>query len=830
MDAYVRACKDGEALTRRWRLMVLGPSGDGKTSLINRLLGKGFTEEHVVTNALETDCKVKITHCNSEWKEYEADHLELIDTTVNQGIGHLIKDKKVSDQSDDLQKTNNSDDGDQSGWICRGCCGWVCRWCALGAPLWCYRSEDIRHELDTETKTEMVYDMMDQDEQQEAKIRLETISEIANHEEINTQAQNQMHKCNESLETDKKETNLQLQNQEPPHIESSELLKFILAIWDLGGQVIYYILHHIFLRWNCVYILVVNLSRPLHSKVPTHELPPHARQKSMEYYQSIEFWLNMVFSHMVKMKDTEELPSVVLVGTHKDTLHEDPAIQTRMANEYFSKLQSLFLNKAHFKQVHSTFLAVDSKNGDPENYAKLRTLIFDLVEKRCNQKSTRPIRWLRLEKKLHELKNDESLPDLDRNLVSFQRVRNFAKKFHIQSDEDLKLFLEFHHLTADITYCSREGLNDFVVLHPQWLIDVLKALITLDQFYPESQKCVQDIKQLQNEGILKTNSSLLNMVWSRFLKGDSPRAAKSYLLNMMSEFDLAVKYTDETYIIPCLLPVKLGKELSIFQGLIKHVPALYFMFHSSLDSFADVKIGGISYDNFLPHGLFQKLIAKCSKLGWAWTKERYQDSVSFTTDDVLISLHIRSTWIVLNVFALSNGVSVNYQNIQSDISGSITDLLNQYHPNMWFERGVNPCTRSRNECVLSIGSTSLDKDKPALHGVSCSDHMYSLTTPDFRVWFCSSPCRDLTYKDLKRVGNELADEWVQLNVAVELDVDENQIKSINSASPGMKMASFKILTFWYDQQVNKVEAFVMLCDALTKSGQSALIEKTLFAS
>ncbi len=52
LEAYQRACEDGSAETDRWRLMVLGCSGDGKTSLIDRLLGRGFNEQHIVTNAL----------------------------------------------------------------------------------------------------------------------------------------------------------------------------------------------------------------------------------------------------------------------------------------------------------------------------------------------------------------------------------------------------------------------------------------------------------------------------------------------------------------------------------------------------------------------------------------------------------------------------------------------------------------------------------------------------------------------------------------------------------------------------------------------------------
>ncbi len=753
MAAYQRACADGEAKTRRWRLMALGSCGDGKTSLISRLLGKGFTEEHIITNALETDCKVEITHFDDKWREFEDDHIELLDKGVTQSIEQSL-------QSGDSPTSSNS-------------------WSAY-----------LKHFI------ELSGTLFSPKDNTEAKERLKAIY---------------------------KAMNCTIQGDNP-----RDLAKFILSVWDLGGQAVYYVLHHIFLRWHCTYILVVNLSTPLQSPVPSHELPPHTRHTEMLYWESLEFWLNMIYSHMVKVNRGEQLPSVLVVGTHKDLLHENPQEQERLSQQYFKELQQLLLKRAHFQQVIGEFIAVDSKGGDPENYAKLKSKILDLVEENCAQSRSRPIRWLRLEKKLHELKNDESLSYLDQHLVSYERALNYGKQCHIQTDEDLRTFLEYHHLTADITYCGGEGLNNYIVPHPQWLVDVLRALITLDQFYPKTQRCEQEKDQLQKEGLLKTNGLLLSEVWKPYLAGDQTGSAKQYLLNLMVEFDLAVQYEENQYIIPCLLPVNPShKELSRCQGLAQNLPALYYKFHSSADSYTEVSRGDESYDHFLPHGLFQKLISKCSKQGWAWTNDKYQDAIVFTIDDVLISLQARSTWIVLNVYSLSNGIVVPYYKYQSVIATQIQYLLNQYHPNMWYEVAVNPCIKAHKECLLGIGYSNFCESQGKLHGVSCPKHNYSLTTPQFHMWFTPSPCRALTPRDLKKVANELTAEWNQLNLATELDIPVSDFNAINADTPDIRMASFKLLMSWYDQQVYKVEAFTTLCIAMRKAGLGGFISKCL---
>ncbi len=81
LSSYWRACEEGKAYIKRGCLMTVGASGDGKTCLIGRLIGEGFTARHNVTNALETDlrCKVKIVQCNKAWKRYEGSQTQILD-------------------------------------------------------------------------------------------------------------------------------------------------------------------------------------------------------------------------------------------------------------------------------------------------------------------------------------------------------------------------------------------------------------------------------------------------------------------------------------------------------------------------------------------------------------------------------------------------------------------------------------------------------------------------------------------------------------------------------------------------------------------------------
>ena len=772
--------------------MVLGASGDGKTSLINRLLGKPIPDEHIVTNALETDCKVEITHCDREWNECMEDHSELLDNYLTTGIENALKRKSESEEtqytSDGGHTESKKQKIDNGATLINAKVTDDCQNALQSAPS---PKPSTSSEAD---ESNIAFDEMEDPETRaEAKKRLSAI----------------------------------FRQSESAH-DAKEKNKFLLSIWDLAGQVLYYVLHHIFLRSQCIYVLIVKLTKPLDSTVPSHELPPHTRQQSIKYHQEIEFWLNMIYSHMSKSKDGQQPQNILIVGTHKDKLHDDVQQQELLAQAYFTELQRLLIQKANFQAVHGTFIAVDSKNGDPQNFSRLRSLIFDVIEGHHNWKSPRPIRWLRLEKKLHDLKYDDSLPHVDQHLVSFDKVRELGKQFHISTEEDLKFFLEFHHLTGDFTYFSRGTMKHFVVPHPQWLVDVFRALITLEQFSPQS-RCLQEKDQLLSQGLLKTDGLLLGEVWAKFLQGDAKGEAKQYLLDLMVGFDLAVKYDNDRYVIPSLLPVSPANTdpSSMVQGGVRNLPEIYFKFHSSADSHKDVLRGFEAYDNFLPHGLLQKLISKCSKRGWELSRDRrYQDFIVFIVDDALISLRARSTWIALNVFPLNMQVSINYGKYLSEVDASLRSLLGIYHKNMWFEICLKPC--ESHDCILGVGKSSFDElaDKSKLHGVTCPSHWRSIATPEFDMWFRLNPCRVLRPKDLRKIAHELTDIWSAECLAAELDVPVDYSMVIGNTDK-IRMATFNMLSCWFNQRTYKVHAFVAFCDSLKNVGLERLISECL---
>ncbi len=365
---------------------------------------------------------------------------------------------------------------------------------------------------------------------------------------------------------------------------------------------------------------------------------------------------------------------------------------------------------------------------------------------------------------MHELKDDSDTEEMKGNVISYSRMKELGKEYNIDTEKDLLTFLEFHHLTADITFCTSGNLGRYVVVDPQWLLDVFRAVITLEEFFPRDIKLQREKKRLIEKGIIQRSSGFLNKLWGNLMTNSAQNSHDElveYLLALMAEFDLAVKYDEDMYMIPCMLPA----TPKMYRKSHGQIWSLYYKFHASKKSYHKFQAGLDTEDHFLPQGLFQKLVSRCSKLhqtetGWKWDgATQYQNMVTFKHRDNVICLATENTWIKIDIFPYSTlSEKVHYSDYQSNVSAQIDFLLKTYHRNMWYEFAVNPCEACmsctcsnpqeqadlccalhgiRESCVAGIGFSRIDgEEKGDACIAKCGIHDNMLETDKFLIWFC----------------------------------------------------------------------------------------------
>ena len=777
--AYIRACADGTTIVEHGRMAVLGAGGDGKTSFINRMTGRDFNHGHIVTDGIDAIlCTIDATNCTEAWTEHNQDQMKSLNATLTGGLSKIMEEYNSTisqeieyvDIDQALKKSKATKPAES---VMNG---------EMQKPK---TFSAVQKFHPTALAKPIISELHELHPQEAANCKSDTtlqskfeIKGIKKYEENVDEPGKQSRALFRTLSRDGVTAEEKQQLIKVYHDGQKSENHSDIEIMDFGGQWVYQTVHHCFLRYKCVFILVVNLAIGLFSHVPVVTKPSmetasrfwaSRKNSTIPYIDQIIMWLNTILSHMQPDASGEYPKNVIVVGTHKDQLSYikhtyvkwwDPNL---MAEEYFKQLESLLRNKAH-KKIIRAYFAVDNKGGDVETFKELRPYVIEAIRENCDWNKKRPIRWLLLQKHLHELQNDDSIPAVERNLIPYEKVCQYEEQFKIFK-EDIAEFCTFHHLRGDITYISPKGLQSFVIANPQWLINIFKAIFTLPMHRSRHLTHLADeIHLLDADGILLATGAFLKHVWEHCLGGNrDDQERMKYLVQLLAQFEIICPLHDTSssredgkedpyYLVPSLLQWDLDlmrpDEVQWFPML----PSIYFRFHATKESAKRIKLGKTkTSDLFLPFAFFQRLVCRCSReLGWSFHLEKYQNKICFLLDEKLIILEtfFQSVWIKLSIMAPKNeGTNVD-SNEQSQVYASITNqmdsLIEMYHPNMWYDVCLNPCeqkiksvsAQNIEECLGTTGISSLTRSaKPNL--VHCNVHDTCIQSKDYKAWFLS---------------------------------------------------------------------------------------------
>ena len=153
-------------------------------------------------------------------------------------------------------------------------------------------------------------------------------------------------------------------------------------------------------------------------------------------------------------------------------------------------------------------------------------------------------------------------------------------------------------------------LSNMVVLHPQWLVDAFRQIVTADKSRIP-HKLLPAYKKFEKKGLL--DRELLDAVWKRSFDSEE----RDFLLDSMEKFDLlcakrspsstTLAASVDGYFVPLRLRAK-GSDLKP-----KH-------FLNKTSFFLD-------FYGFLPEGLFHRLLTRVIK--WAQEKGDEEPKIGF---------------------------------------------------------------------------------------------------------------------------------------------------------------------------------------------------------
>ena len=387
-------------------------------------------------------------------------------------------------------------------------------------------------------------------------------------------------------------------------------------LWDFGGQSVYYTTHPIFLTEKAIYLLAYDLSLNPHEKanVPVRKGLYKINKEISDGKNNLDyldFWMSSVYSLVrpdapfegaaVSDITPTRLPPVFLVCTHADKPYHntDPR---QLALELYGFLREKIYGNHLFKDV---FVVDNTKSGGKQEcpeIVRLRAEILAVAKKLPQVKEAIPLKWLRYENELQLLRKDGF------KWIPFEKAREVASvKCAINDHDQLRTVLNFlHDQRILIHFSETPELEAMVILDPQWLIDVLKKVITVKS-YEHSDENVEDLwLKLERTGIL--DERLLYHAWRPLFES---QVTCQSLIAIMERFSLVCSWppldTNKQYLVPSMLMSPPTEDVLELLASVQ-IPSLFVRFKSGR----------------VPPGLFSRLILHVYK----WCKEDWKSMLN----------------------------------------------------------------------------------------------------------------------------------------------------------------------------------------------------------
>lgn len=469
------------------------------------------------------------------------------------------------------------------------------------------------------------------------------------------------------------DTNLSLTNIGQPKEEIDEELvwkciqnetlmstKYLLSIFDFGGQSVFNVIHPFFMTSYGVYLVVFNME--------WMEVEKEISNQREQCFSYLKFWLNSIIIHTQRSEGM--LTPILLIGTRKDKII-DPSKHSKISRllhkEFSNNIAITYIKQNHFGigangTTTLMFFPVDNTLSDKDPVIEsIMNTIENCLDEADYPHIDIPISWIKVYDQL-KLQSKSSI-----SLSFMKEIVN-----HYLSYEELFHLLKFLHELGLIMWHQDEILSKQIILDPIEYF-VTPATTIICRHIPSDEDETVHIKPIHSkcqklyfdEWISLVQKGILSHRLLIALLQDFPHYEKIIILLMKYSLIVSLNPIDYQqlqknqlqqpsgggdelqmimqnykYVVPALLPLqqqsqengggitKVHNKKKLFQEKEK----LYFIFTpTNMITEHLFTLSNCSKIGFLPSGLFERLLAKSV----AWCIETSAYEIGSHRDDLM---------------------------------------------------------------------------------------------------------------------------------------------------------------------------------------------------
>ncbi|VDI37628.1 Hypothetical predicted protein [Mytilus galloprovincialis] len=358
------------------------------------------------------------------------------------------------------------------------------------------------------------------------------------------------------VDTDDKLTALDISEDEIIQLIRSECNKgnyemviVPIDLWDFGGQKIYHMTHQLFISSRGTFVLIFNGSQGIYDEIPDYiDLPGCHNQRNTAVY--LVHWVNSVLTYCNTLTENGGYPKIKFVATHKDQVKGNIEEQRLVLEDSIEKLFENHGGKQHLQ--YRPLIFVDARNKEDEELDTLKKHLVEVALDHPSCGELMPTKFVPLELQLAQ-KVDEK-----KKILSIGELNdlNRQNEKHALTPDQLQKFLKVNHALGKLIYFDEARLRNNVIIDPVFLVDVLRSIVTDEQFWPEH--LIEILRDLKESGKLLRKD--LHEIWKQDCFKEISEH-KDYMVEMLVHLDIICRQKDdendsEFFLVPCQIRTK----------------------------------------------------------------------------------------------------------------------------------------------------------------------------------------------------------------------------------------------------------------------------------
>ncbi|CAG2189434.1 unnamed protein product [Mytilus edulis] len=223
-----------------------------------------------------------------------------------------------------------------------------------------------------------------------------------------------------------------------------------------------------------------------------------------------------------------------------------------------------------------------------------QVVLFAMKQNSWGQR--RPMQWVPLELQISKMRMKNV------NIISKEDLLhvNMLNRDLALDEHQLNAFLLVQHSLGKLMYYDLDGLNQFIIIHPPALVNILRSFVTDEKFFPANPSLKAILQNMTDTG--KIYKQDLLQLWQQdhfhqYMQDDS---IKDFVIQLLIYLDILIipkasKQISHVYLVPCMIKAPRPSSFNVAdnQG-VNTICLRYTLARSSIPTSLAYKIIGAS--------------------------------------------------------------------------------------------------------------------------------------------------------------------------------------------------------------------------------------------